>query len=110
MEKLFKKLDEVIKCITNSNEYKNCILYKDKMSSNSEINDLVKKLKILQKKYVKSNYDSSIKKELDDVSSRLNNIPIYNMYLTNLEKVNYKIEYVKDSLNDYFYNLLNKKY
>ena len=110
MEKLFKKLDEVIKCITNSNEYKNYILYKDKMSSNSEINDLVKKLKILQKKYVKSNYDSSIKKELDDVSSRLNNIPIYNMYLTNLEKVNYKIEYVKDSLNDYFYNLLNKKY
>ena len=110
MEKLFNKLDEVIECITDSLEYKNCISYKEQMTNNEEITELVKKLKILQKKYVKSNYDSKIKEELDEVTTRLNSIPIYNMYLSNLEKVNYKIEYVKDSLNDYFYNLLNKKY
>lgn len=110
MEKLFKKLDEIIFCITDSEEYKNCIRIQEQMNSNKELVSLIKKVKLLQKKYINSNYDSIIKKELDDLNDKLINIPIYNIYLSNLEKVNFKIEYIKDSLNDYFYKLLNEKY
>lgn len=108
MEKL-SKLDEVISCIKESKEYKKCIELKKQMDSNEEIVELVKKIKTLQKKYIKSNYDSSIKNELDELEEKLENIPIYNIYLKNLEEVNKMIDYVKDSLNDYFYKLLNEK-
>lgn len=108
MENLYKVLDEVILCIKDSEEYKICIPLKEKMKNNEEINELVNKVKQLQKKYVNSNYDSEIKKELDLTNKKLEEIPIYNIYLSNLSQVNEKIDYVKDSLNDYFYNLFNK--
>jgi len=107
MEELNKSLDEVVDCIKNSKEYKKCIELKKQMDTNSEVNSLVKEIKIKQKKYIKSN-DSNILKELNELEERLNNIPIYHIYLENLEIVNNMINYVKDELNDYFYNLLNK--
>lgn len=109
MENLYRALDEVIICIKESPEYKMCISLKEKMENNEKIKELVTKVKELQKKYVRSNYDSEVKKELDSINKSLEEIPIYNIYLENLEKVNEKIEYVKDSLNDYFYKLLNEK-
>lgn len=110
MEKLLNSIDDVIDCIKYSQEYKKCLELQDKMSGNSEITELVKKIKFLQKKYIKSNYSSSVKEELDKTNEQLMNIPVYVMYLGYLEKVNYKIEYVKDFLNDYFNKLLNEKY
>lgn len=110
MENLYKKLDDVILCIKESNEYKNVIDIKKKMDSNEELKKKINDIKLLQKKYVKSNYDSSVKKDLDKLNDELLEVPIYRIYLENLSVVNEKIEYVKDSLNDYFYNLFNKKY
>ena len=110
MENLYKKLDDVILCIKESNEYKNVIDIKEKMDSNEELKKKINDIKLLQKKYVKSNYDSSVKKDLDKLNDELLEVPIYRIYLDNLSVVNEKIEYVKDSLNDYFYNLFNKKY
>ncbi len=109
MEKLNKSLNEVVDCIKNSKEYKKCIELKEKMNSNDEINSLVKEIKIKQKKYIRSN-DSNILSELKELENKLNSIPIYHIYLDNLEEVNNMINYVKDELNDYFDNLLNKKY
>jgi len=109
MEKLLNnKLDDVINCIKESSEYKKCLELQTKMNDNTDIIELVKKIKLLQKKYIKSNYSSDVKTELDEVTEKLNSIPIYASYLENLEKVNYKIEFVKDYLNNYFVDLLNK--
>ena len=107
MEKLDKSLEEIVSCIKNSNEYMECIEIKEKMKSNEELMEMIEDIKKLQKKYIRSNYDSNIKKELDDLEDKLNSIPIYNIYLEKLNKVNELIDYVKDDLNDYFYNLLN---
>ncbi len=109
MEEVNNSLDEVIKCIKNSKEYKKCILLKCKMDNNSEIKELVKEIKLKQKKYIRNN-DSNTLKELKELEKRLNEIPIYHVYLENLEVVNNMINYLKDELYDYFYNLLNKKY
>ena len=110
MEEVFNCLEEIISSIKNSKEYKNCLLLKEKMNQNEEITTLIEKIKKCQKKYVQSNYDSKYEKELKELEKSLEQIPIYTIYLDNLAKVNEKIEYVKDSLNDYFYQLLNKKY
>ena len=77
------------------------------MSSNSNINSLIENIKNLQKKYIKSNYDSDIKLELDKLNEELNNIPIYITYTEYLDRVNEMISYVNDELSDYFYNILN---
>ena len=110
MEKVYKALDEVITSIKDSKEYTEVLEIKKQMEENKELMDLIDKVKDLQKKYVKKNYDSKIKEELDEVEDKLNSIPIYNIYLEKLKLVNEKIDYVKDSLNEYFDDLLNKKY
>lgn len=107
MDELNKSLDEVVDSIKNSKEYQKCIELKKQMDSNEEVNSLVKEIKLKQKKYIRSN-DPNILSELSELEDRLNNIPIYHVYLENLEKVNDMINYVKDELNDYFDGLLNK--
>ena len=109
MEEYYKSLEELISCISNSKEYKKCLELKEQMKDNSTITELIKKIKDTQKKYIKSNYDSKIKEELDQYKERLESIPIYYIYNQELELVNQKIEYIKDSLNDYFNKLLNDK-
>ena len=84
------------------------ISLKEKMEKNIDLKNKINKIKNLQKKYIRSGYDSSIKSELDKLNEELFNIPIYKIYLDNLEVVNQKIDYVKDSLNDYFYKLFNE--
>ena len=101
-----KELDELVSYIKNTSSYKKCIFIKEKMDKNEEICSLIEEIKSLQKKYVKSNYDDSIKKELDSLESKLNSIPIYVEYNNNLEEVNKMIDLVKDELNDYFTDLL----
>lgn len=110
MEDVYKALDEVIDCIQNTNEYQRCISLKEQMSQNEELVSLVEDVKKRQKQYIRSGYDSTIKKELEELEKKLNEIPIYTIYLENLSKVNEMIDYVRDSLNDYFYQLFNKKY
>ena len=77
------------------------------MASNEELASLIEKIKKLQKKYVNTN-DQELLVELEKLEEELNNIPIYVIYMQYLEKVNEKIEFVKDELNNYFYEVLNK--
>ena len=109
MEKLNKNLDELVDYIKNTNDYKMCIKLKKQMNENDEIKKLISEIKKLQKKYIRSNYDDSVKDELEKKNKELFEIPIYVIYNEHLIRVNYMIDYIKDSLNNYFYNLLNKK-
>lgn len=105
--KLNKALDEVIAEITSSMEYKKCLELKEKMSTNRELMDIIAKIKVMQKRYVRSNYDDVAKRELDQLEAKLNAIPIYVIYMQQLEKVNEKIDEVVSFFNDYFYKVLN---
>ena len=49
VKQLNKALEEVITCITDSNDYKECIRLKSLMDNNSEIKELVEKIKELPK-------------------------------------------------------------
>lgn len=104
---LDKALDEVINCIIESDDYKKCIEIKEQMSKNTELMELIEEIKRLQKKYVNTNSEEVLA-ELTELEEKLNSIPIYVIYMQHLEKVNEKIEFVKDELNDYFYKILNQ--
>ena len=106
---LDKALDELVTTIIESDSYKTCVALKEKMSHNEEICLLIEELKDTQRRYVKSNYDSDIKKELDTLEEELYDIPIYVTYIKYLEEVNMMLSYIEDDLNDYFFKLVNEK-
>ena len=102
-----EELNKVIDYIINSDSYKKCMELRDKMSKNSELMCLIDEIKSLQKKYIKSK-SKDIKKELDEKTEKLLNIPIYYKYNQKLEEVNNMISYVEDELNDYFERVVNE--
>lgn len=106
-KKLSNSIDEVVNYIINTKEYKDCIKYKKEMENDNDILDKVNSIKKLQKEYVRTNNDS-IKEKLDLLENELNDIDLYIKYNQNLEVVNQMINYVKEELNDYFYNVLNE--
>ena len=105
-KKLDNALDELILSITETDDFKDCIRIKEKMSTNEEIQGLIDSIKKLQKKYVRT-MDDDVKKQLQDVQEQLDNIPLYNSYQKKLSDVNKKIDFIKEELNDYFYNVVN---
>ena len=107
VRQLNKELTDVIDTIINSRDYKACLEIKKKMGENEEVVNLVEKIKKLQKRYVNTN-DLKLLQELEKLENRLNDIPIYVVYMQHLEKVNQMINFVKDELNNYFYEVLNK--
>lgn len=107
---LNRALDDVVSVITSSRDYHICIELQEKMKKNQNLMDLIDKLKEAQKRYVKSNYDKSIKGELDLLEEKLQQIPIYVSYMMHLEKVNDMLSYVEDDLNQFFYQLLNSQF
>lgn len=103
-----KAINDVIYCITNSDDYKKCILIKNQMSCNEELVSLIELIKSKQKDFIRSGDSESSKNELDDLNKKLNSYPIYVEYLKSLDKVNAMIDIVHDDLNNYFYNIFNE--
>lgn len=101
-------LDEIISTIKNSNDYKKCLELKERLAQSNDVNLLVTEIKKLQKEYVRSS-DLKIKEELDEKIKRLEEIPIYNIYMKHLDKVNQMIDIIREKLNCYFDKLLNEE-
>lgn len=80
------------------------------MAENEELSLLIKDVKSLQKKYIRSNYQEEIKKELDQKVDKLNNIPLYVSYNNELDSVNENLLVIEEELNEYFNNKLNKEF
>lgn len=110
MEKpLNKAIDTVISCIVDSYDYQMCLQLKEQMSNNSDLVDLMETIKKQQKQYVQSQYDEGYYQKLEELTGKLEQIPLYVVYSQYLENVNRKISWIIDELNDYFYCLLNGK-
>ena len=103
-----ENIEDIVTYITSSESYIRCIDIKKQMDENKDLCEKIKEIKKLQKEYIRSN-DNDIKNELDNLVNEINNIPIYVEYNNSLEEVNEMISLVKDRLNEYFYNKLNKK-
>lgn len=101
-----EKLNDIIELIEQSNEYQKCLEIKRQMSKNDYLNKLIIEIKQLQKKVVRFN-DNKIKQELTRKMQELEQIPIYQEYNNYLNIVNYKLDFIKSSLNEYFDYKLN---
>ncbi len=101
-----KELIDVIDTIKGSSDYLACIKLKDEMSKNSNLMELISRVKKLQKEYVKTK-NMDLKEELDECQQKLEQNPLYVTYINHLEKVNSMISYVEEDLNQFFLELTN---
>ena len=98
-------LDKIVIAIKSSKEYKECINIKKKMSKDIELLKLTNEVKILQQKYIRSNFNKTIKNELDIKNKLLEDNKLFIEYNYYLNIVNKKIDFIKDTLNNYFNDL-----
>lgn len=103
-----KQLDDVVASITNSCEYETCLRLKKQMASNLELMTLIDHIKELQKDCVHHPEDQERLQRLEEEMTKLEQIPLYAVYMNQLEQVNFMISYVTEELNDYFYQVLNQ--
>ena len=103
-EEILRKVDEIIKEIEDSSDYKKYLLLKDKISNNKEVMSLIKKVKVLQKDVV-HNIDK--KDELACTLEKLNNHPLYREYNNTLDELNNTFNIIENGINHYFFEKLN---
>lgn len=98
---------EIINFIKESDDYKKCVFLKEKIKKDSDLISLIEDVKVLQKKYIRSNYKSDVKEILDKKIKDLNSNSLFISYNYYLERVNLNIDIIKSELNDYFGKLVN---
>ena len=109
--KILNEVDKIIEFIKESDDYKDYIYLKDKLSKHEEANNLINEIKLLQKKIVKlevykqdtKELDNKIKANLDE----LNKIPLYRDFIDKQEILNDYYQTIKNRLDEYFYNKMN---
>ena len=110
-KEILNEVDKIIDFIKETEEYKDYIYLKEKLSKNEKVNTLIKEIKDTQKKIVRlelekkdiSQLEEKIKENLDV----LNKIPLYVEFIDKQEKLNDMYQAVKERLDDYFYNKMN---
>ena len=102
-----KALDDIITYIKGKEEYQSCQRLKKKMQENKELTNMIDKVRVKQKEYIRSSQDEKVKKELDNLTKELEKFPLYLEYNNNLKVINNDIELLKESLNGYFDDIIN---
>lgn len=108
---ILNEVDKIIEFIKESDDYKDYIYLKDKLSNHEKANNLINEIKLLQKKIVKLEVNKQDTKELDNKIKKdleeLNKIPLYVDFITKQEELNDYYQTIKERLDKYFYNKLN---
>lgn len=105
------KIDELFDDLKETNVYKNYMSAQMQLKSNKEITDIIEKIKRLQRIAV-NNKDEVIEKELKDLYRKLNSYPLYQSYIEYKEELEYSLQIISKTFNNYFSKLLmlnNKK-
>lgn len=108
---ILNEVDKIIEFIKESDDYKDYIYLKDKLSKHEEANNLINEIKKLQKQAVKQEVNKMDTKELDtkikDNLDKLNKIPLYRDFIDKQEVLNDYYQTIKERLDEYFYNKMN---
>lgn len=109
--KILNEVDKIIEFIKESDDYKDYIYLKDKLSKHEKANNLINEIKKLQKQAIKQEVNKMDTKELDnkikDNLDKLNKIPLYRDFIDKQELLNDYYQTIKERLDEYFYTKMN---
>ena len=103
-KEVLDKVDEIIKIIEESPDYKKYLLLKDKINKKTELKTLINEIKVLQKDVV---HHLNKKAELERKVNELNSNPLYREYSNTLFEINNVYAIIEKRINYYFQNKLN---
>ncbi len=103
-KEILDKVDEIIKCIENTENYKKYLMLKEKLQSNKEIMLLINEIKLLQKDVV---HHLDKKDELKKKLNKLEDYPLYREYNNTLLELNNTYTIMENRINKYFIDKLN---
>ena len=111
MNDIALKFEELIKSIKDSELYKRYNSIKEKMIDDKEINDLINKVKKLQRESVKESSKgidvSSYDKEIEELLEKLNNIPLYVEYDYAMKDLNNELKIIKNTIESCINDITN---
>lgn len=99
-------IEELYNSINESTEYKEYLEINNILKEDKELNNLINKIKILQKEAVKlesinDNKSKTIDKEIDTLVNKLNSIPKYIEYKDKLKEFNNVLKVSSSLIEDY---------
>lgn len=98
-KEILNKVDEIIKEIEDSDDYKKYLLLKEEINNNKELVLLINKVRQMNKDYT---HKMVKKEELDSVTNELNNHPLYREYLNTISVINNEFSIIENTINNYF--------
>lgn len=110
-DEIVNKALELIKMIKEDDIYLEYMASCNRLESDKELLKDIKKIKALQKKYVKSAYlDKNIENELTFLENKINSNLLYKDYLEKGRHLNSILKMMEDGINISLENILNSKY
>ena len=111
MNNILKEVEVLKSLIISSDEYKEYNKYLKKIENNNEINELIGKIKKLQKEIVNLKSKNISTDEQDNKLKQLNddlyNYSDYNNYINSSKKLNILITKIQKNFEDYFNSLIS---
>lgn len=111
MNEIIDNVEELKKLIEESDEYKEYDRLTKELDKDKEINDIIEKIKELQKeavnKEVKNEDTDELEIELDNLFNKLNGNKKYKEYLESSKKLNDLITKIQDKFSANFNDILN---
>ena len=98
-KEILDKVDEIIKEIEESDNYKKYLKLKEEIDNNKELVLLINKVRQLNKDFT---HNLVKKEELDNVQNDLNNNPLYREYLNTISIINNELSIIENTINNYF--------
>ena len=98
-KEILDKVDEIIKEIEESDNYKKYLKLKEEIDNNKELVLLINKVRQLNKDFT---HNLVKKEELDNVQNDLNNHPLYREYLNTISIINNELSIIENTINNYF--------
>lgn len=111
MDNILEQVDNIVNYISNTSDYKNYLILKEKLEKDETILNLIKEIKQLQKKAVNDEYNGKDIKNIDieikEKSDILNSKYLYQEYIELHSRIDEQLQEIKFILNNYFNNKIN---
>lgn len=108
---ILDKLDDIIRNIQEGNTYQEYQFLFQKLLKHEKADILIKKVKNIQKEMIKKEIKKEsildLETEMNSILEELNTIPLYVEFVSKQEELNQIYQFLKQSLDDYFFNLLS---
>ena len=98
-EEILNKVDEIIKEIEDSDNYKKYLKLKEEINKNKELVLLINKYRQMNKDFT---HNLVKNEELDRVQNELNNHPLYREYLNTISVINNDLSVIENTINNFF--------